>query len=278
MTTALVQVEPNGEVRITTNGTALYPCYFTGTTTGTTATAVYTTSGTWITPTSTTGTASTGIYWNGTPGTFVVCSNGYVESPGQAEARRAREAQWRREEARRRAASERKAKGAIKRALKLIDGVGFGKDVRVFLGGEEVEVSHPDSQLKFVIQKYRGSLIDRTVRPGYSTPYELSLYTKCNVHVADLCVYMKDTPVLDQVLALAMFVKSGNEEMILRQANWRYLTDDMETCEILALEYPYLEDKLRLNRTSIRGRIAPGYIESSAIVSAEPPNNFEVTA
>lgn len=262
MTTALVQVEPNGEVRITTNGTALYPCFFSGTTTSTSvASAVYTANGTWTVPTATTST-STGIYWNGMSDTFFVYANGFVETPEQTAAREARQARWRREEARRRAERERKARGAIKRALKLMDGVGFGKDVRVFLGGDEVEVSHPDSPLKFVIQKYRGSLIDRTVAPGYSTPYELSLYTKCNVHVADLCVYMKDTPVLDQVLALSMFIKSGNEEMILRQANWRFLTDDMETCEILALEYPSLAGKLRLNRTKGTGtlRINPGQI------------------
>ena len=276
MTTALVQVEPNGEVRITTNGTALYPCFFSGTTTSTSvASAVYTANGTWTVPTATTST-STGIYWNGMSDTFFVYANGFVETPEQTAAREARQARWRREEARRRAERERKARGAIKRALKLMDGVGFGKDVRVFLGGDEVEVSHPDSPLKFVIQKYRGSLIDRTVAPGYSTPYELSLYTKCNVHVADLCVYMKDTPVLDQVLALAMFVKSGNEEMILAQANWRFLTDDMETREILALEYPGLEKKLRLG--GIRGSISPNPPGGIAIDSTRLPIICEATA
>ena len=142
---------------------------------------------------------------------------------------------------------ESKARAAIKRALKLYDNVGMGKDVRVFLGGSTVEVSHPDSLFKFVIDKGRHRLIDKTVSPGYSTPYNLSLYTKSDIHVADLCVYMKDTPVLDQVLALSMFIKSGSEDLILKQANWRFLTKDIEAREILALEYPYLEDKLKVN-------------------------------
>lgn len=142
-------------------------------------------------------------------------------------------------------------KNAIKRALKLMMGMGFEEDVRVFLNGDSIEISHPDSLFKFVITKYSRSLINRTEYPGYSTPYKLELYTKSNVHVADLCVYMEQTPVLDQVLGVAMFIKSGSEEMILKQANWSRLNSDMEMREILALEYPYLEKKLRLSERRV---------------------------
>ena len=140
-----------------------------------------------------------------------------------------------------------RAKSSIKRALKLMDNVGLGGDVKVFLGGQEIEVSHPDSLFKFVIKRPR-SIIDRTVNPGYSTPYSLSLFTKSNVHIADLCVYMKNTPVLDQVLALSMYIKSGSEDLILAQANWSKLTKDVEACEILSLEYPPLRSKLKPER------------------------------
>lgn len=146
--------------------------------------------------------------------------------------------------ARKRVKNIHRAKGAIKRALKLIDNIGFGKEVSVFLGGNSIEVSHPDSLFKFVITKRANSLIERTMHPGFSTPYSLSLYLKSDVHISDLCVYMKDTPVLDQVLAVAMFIRSGDERDILTKANWFSKTQDMETREILALEYPYLKDKL----------------------------------
>lgn len=136
-------------------------------------------------------------------------------------------------------------KNSIKRALKLMFNVGFEEEAKIFLRGETVEVSHPDSLFKFVIQRYQHSLILRTEYPGFSTPYSLSLYTKSDVKVANLCVYVKDTPLLDQVLALAMFIKSGSEEMILTKANWSCLTPDAELKEIIALEYPKLRSKMR---------------------------------
>ena len=163
-------------------------------------------------------------------------------------------------------------KSAIKRALKLMIGMGFEEDVRIFLNGDSIEVAHPDSLLKFVITKYNDSLIRRTEYPGYSTPYKLELYTKSNVHVANLCVYMKETPVLDQVLGVAMFIKSGSEEMILKQANWSSLTSDMELREILALEYPYLTDKLRLSERRIQdlqGNYLNGVIDGNLIVAGQ---------
>lgn len=142
--------------------------------------------------------------------------------------------------------TEKKTKSSIKRALKLMMNVGFEEEARIFLKGDTVEVSHPESLLKFVIKKESyHSIIDRTVRPGYSTPYSLSLYTKSDIHVANLCVYMENTPMLDQVLAVAMFIKSGSEEMILKQANWSRLNNDRALRDILALEYPYLSRKLQ---------------------------------
>lgn len=140
-------------------------------------------------------------------------------------------------------------RNSIKRALKLMMGMGFEEDVRVFLNGDSIEISHPNSLFKFVITKYSRSLIRHTEHPGYSTPYKLELYTKSDVHIANLCVYMEETPILDQVLGVAMFIKSGSEEIILKEANWSRLTDDMETREILALEYPYLEKKMQLGRS-----------------------------
>lgn len=136
------------------------------------------------------------------------------------------------------------ARAAIKRALKLMDNVGFGKEVSVFLGGDTVEVSHPESMFKFLLKKRAGTLIQRTHSPGHSTPYELELYTKTDVHVANLCVYMQDTPMLDQVLALAMFIRSGDEEYILEKANWSCVVSD-----------PVLRDAIRINSPSLARKI-----------------------
>jgi hypothetical protein len=125
--------------------------------------------------------------------------------------------------------------------------MGFEEEAKIFLNGDTIEVSHPDSLLKFVISKYPRSIIARTEYPGISTPYNLKLYTKTDIFVANLCVYMEKTPLLDQVLGLAMFIKTGSEELILKRANWSYITRDMELKELLIMECPYLESKLFRN-------------------------------
>ena len=141
-------------------------------------------------------------------------------------------------------APKKSIKNSIKRSLKLMMGMGFEEEVMIFLGGESIEICHPDSLFKFRITKKYNSIVRHTEYPGRSTPYNLELLTKGDHFIARLCVYMEDTPVLDQVFGVAMFIKSGSEEMILKQANWFALTNDDELKDIIALEYPHLADKV----------------------------------
>ena len=167
-----------------------------------------------------------------------------------------------------RSANVHRAKSAIKKALKLIDNIGFGDDVRIFLGGDEITISHPHSIFKFVLSKRSNSIVQRTISPGFSTPYKLQLFTKCDVHVADLCVYLPDTPVLDQILAVAMYIKTGSEEDILEKANWFNKTKDPELMEILANEDPLYARKLGMRVPAEEsGTFFYDTIPSSLIVS-----------
>lgn len=136
-------------------------------------------------------------------------------------------------------------RSSIKKALKLISNFGMDEDIRIFLGGDNVEVSHPDSMFKFVIKKKYNNLIRATEFPSYSTPYELKLFTKTDIHIADLCVYVKDTPLLDQVLSLAFFIKSGNEDEILKKANYFSKNKNNLFLESIVQDVPYLESKLK---------------------------------
>lgn len=196
-------------------------------------------------------------------GIFTTGTNIYVSVGPQPSAKWT--AKQSREHLRKESAAVQRAKNSIKRALKLMDGVGFGNDVRVFLGGDSIEVSHPESMFKFLLTKSKyGTLLDKTRYPGHSTPYNLQLYTKTNVHVANLCVYMEKTPVLDQVLALSMYIKSGNEDLILKQANWTLYADDDEKLKIAEV-HPMLSAKLRLSEPSV---------ENSAVFSRGQPSSF----
>ena len=136
-----------------------------------------------------------------------------------------------------------RARGAIKRALKLMDNVGFGDDIRIFLNGDSIEVSHPDSMLKFILSKRKGQILHYTMHTGHMIPYHLELYTKTDVHVANLCVYFEETPVLDQVFAVTMFIRTGDEEHLLKTANWSSVNIDEDVREQVTLCYPMLASK-----------------------------------
>lgn len=143
-----------------------------------------------------------------------------VEDMALAVARK-RQAQERAARRHRRALSQR-AKAAIKKATKLFEGLGQRETLNMFISGQEVVMSHPDSMFKFALVPLRetGWLVDRTMEGRSHTPYELQLLTKTDVHVARLCVYFSSSPVLDQLLAVLMHVTSGEENRLLETANW----------------------------------------------------------
>jgi hypothetical protein len=136
-------------------------------------------------------------------------------------------------------------KNSIKRALKMLDNFGMEEDSKIFLNGQEVEISHPDSMFKFVITKRRyDNLLARTEFPIHSVPFSLELFTKTGIHIANLCVYAEDSPMLDQLFMVAMYVKSGNEEDLLRKANFFSVSRDIELKENIVGEIGYLKSKL----------------------------------
>lgn len=139
-------------------------------------------------------------------------------------------------------------KNSIKRALKLLDNFGMEQDAKIFLKGDEVEVSHPDSLFKFVITKrpYKNIII-ATERPSVTVPFSLQLFTKTNIHIANLCVYAENTPMLDNLMMIALYVKSGNEEDLLRKANFFSVTKDLPLKELIVSEVDYLKPKLIRN-------------------------------
>lgn len=146
-----------------------------------------------------------------------------------------------------------KAKAAIKKATRLFENLGQDQHLRLFVSGQEVELSHPQSRFKFILKplKDSGWLLDRTQEGRSHTPYELALFTKDDVFLANLCVYLDATPVLDQLLALTLFVQSGDELKVLEKANWFGFGAWSETKTAAVLEaYPSLERKLPLSKAA----------------------------
>jgi len=152
----------------------------------------------------------------------------------------------RREKAQQRTVMSR-AKAAVKKATKLFQNLGQESNLKLFVSGSEVTLSHPQSPFKLVVKplEVEGWLLDRTQHGRAHTPYELMLLTKEDVFLTKLCVYFQDTPVLDQLLALTFYVQSGEELQILQKANW-YANSawDDEKSELVRQAYPSLESKL----------------------------------
>lgn len=137
-----------------------------------------------------------------------------------------------------------KAHAAIKKATKLFMRMGQEDNLKLLVSGQEVTLSHEDSPLKFVLKPLGtpGWLEERTLSTTSHTPYDLFVTTKEDVFVARLCVFMDRTPVLDQLLALSLFVRSGDELEILEKANWFGFGPEEGKSTVLQ-HYPQLENK-----------------------------------
>lgn len=140
-----------------------------------------------------------------------------------------------------------KAIGAIKKATKLFSRLGQSDSLAKFVSGHEVELSHPDSSLKFVVKPLssKGWLFDRTVDLRRHTPYHLIVLSKTDVVISSLCVYFKDAPVLDQLLSLTLLIQAGEEDQLLKTANW-FGCASRSSPEVAALiqERPFVNEKL----------------------------------
>lgn len=139
----------------------------------------------------------------------------------------------------------RSARSAIKKVVRLFSLTGSDSNVRLLVSGKEVELAHPDSPFKFVLRPDApGWLEQKTAAPGQHVPFQLTLLTKEDVFLSRLCVLFDETPVLDQLLALTLFVQSGEEEELLSKANWFGYEDLGQVREVLGRVAPALLGKL----------------------------------
>lgn len=176
-----------------------------------------------------------------------------LTQPMQTVMNLAREAQ--RIRRRKEAAGKRKrtslAKAAIKKATKLFQSLGQERNLTMLVSGHEVTLQHPDSAFKFVLRppEVEGWLVDRTQVGRTHTPYEIRLFTQDDVYLSRLCVYFDNTPVLDQLLALTLYVQSGDELKVLEKANWFGLENwTEEKSQHVLRAYPQLASKLPKKR------------------------------
>jgi hypothetical protein len=135
-----------------------------------------------------------------------------------------------------------KGRKILSKTVSALHDFGMNKDISVFIKGGTLEISHPSSKYKFVIHKIINSdLIKDSVRSLSSVPFKLELFTKTDIFIANLCVYADNTPILEQILALSLFIRTGDEDHIFERAN--FLNVSYNAPKIL---YDFIKEKPEL--------------------------------
>ena len=124
-------------------------------------------------------------------------------------------------------------KKVLKKGIKTFTNLFGQQDIKAFISGEDF-IIEGDLYNYRVSKKY--NLIQYSV-DTYMThiPYRLQLLTKENIVLADGCIIFENTPVIDQLIAMMLHIKNGNEEEILKKTNFfntqdayyaeKYITD-----------------------------------------------------
>lgn len=158
----------------------------------------------------------------------------------------------------------------FKRQYKLLSSVSGDKDIHCFLNGQIIELT---SQRTGVTYKFRlderklNSLSSFNKTYYRSTPYILDIFDRDQVYLASLCVVIKDTPVLDQLTAMILYIRSGEDALILKTANMHTI-GDIERLNALrqSLQLKELTDRSggKLSQ-ALATPSPPGYVPAPAL-------------
>lgn len=111
-------------------------------------------------------------------------------------------------------------KKVLKKSTKFLEKVAGVENVRLFLSNKSFSIFGNDFGFRFSKSDY--SLIRHSADPigRCHIPYKLDLLTLAGEVMASGCIYLKDTPVLDQISGIILHIKSGNEREIVKTTNW----------------------------------------------------------
>ena len=124
-------------------------------------------------------------------------------------------------------------KKVLKKGIKTFTNLFGQEDIKAFISGEDFTIEGELYNYR-VSKKYDLIQYSINTQMGH-IPYRLQLLTKENVILADGCIIFENTPVIDQLIAMMLHIKNGNEEEILKKTNFfntqdayyaeKYITD-----------------------------------------------------
>lgn len=113
---------------------------------------------------------------------------------------------------------EQRTRSAIKKGINMLTALVGPEPVRSYISGDGFKLE--GNLFDYKVSKTVG-IISHTQNTGNGhTPYRLTIFEKGTETVlGDACVYFKDTPVIDQLIALTFFIRNGEEEELIKTAN-----------------------------------------------------------
>lgn len=128
----------------------------------------------------------------------------------------------------------RRGRKRINKASKLFDKLGYGSLLSNFADGKRVVLRcRTGLELRVqVLQGRRGIIAQSCETDHWTVPFKLDVVWEGDL-MGKLCVYARDTPVLDFLLALILHVESGSERELLRTGNWYGVPTATSTLRLL---------------------------------------------
>jgi hypothetical protein len=111
-----------------------------------------------------------------------------------------------------------RTRSAIKKGVSMLSALVGPESVRAYISGDGFELQ--GNLFDYRVSK-TVSIIGHTQNTGNGhTPYRLTIKEKdTGTVLGDACVYFKNTPVIDQLIALTFFIRNGEEEQLIKTAN-----------------------------------------------------------
>ena len=135
------------------------------------------------------------------------------------------------------------AKKAIKRGFKLLSNFITSNEISLFNSGNGFVVEA--EQFNYRFKKGHTDFISHTLNPlSGHIPYELIIMSKDNLELCNLCIYFDETPVIDQVVATVLHLKSGNEDELIKTGNLFNKRDAFYENEVIINKYSNFNVKI----------------------------------
>lgn len=133
------------------------------------------------------------------------------------------------------AEAKKKARKSISKAMNLFGKLFNRKDIEGFIKGYEYIVEGEKFNYRLT-KSNRTSILHHTLQPrSVHVPYDLEITTKNNIVLAQACYLFENTPIIDQIIAFTLMIKSGNENDFIQKANLFKITPEYNNSELPSL-------------------------------------------